>query len=567
MNTADPSVYEWNDLDWRAIEQQVFKLQTRIYRAARRGNVRAVHRLQRLLMASWGAKCLAVRRVTQDNRGKRTAGVDGIKNLSPTRRLQLATHLKLISTAQPARRVWIPKPGSTEKRPLAIPTLFDRARQALALLALEPEWEAVFEPHSYGFRPGRGVHDAIEAIFTAISRKPKYVLDADIAKCFERIDRNALLAKLHTFPRLRRAIKAWLSAGVLDGQELFPTPAGTPQGGVASPLLASIALHGLETAIATAFPRTKRVNGRVVSPWRPIVIRYADDLVVLHEDGGVIEETQRLVSTWLAGMGLELKPSKTHITHTLRPYEGRVGFDFLGFHIQQYPVGRTHSGKDVRGRPLGFKTIITPSTEAIQRHKQVIRARVRRERTISQAELIAELNPIMRGWTRYYATVVSKEIFAALDAWLFALLLRWTKRRHPNKGAAWVTRRYWRREHGGWDFGPKGGPRLVKYRRQPIRRHTKVIGTKSVYDGDWLYWAHRLGRHPLLPSEVAYLLKRQGGRCASCGLYFREGDVMERDHRLPVVLGGESSPRQLLHGHCRDAKTAQDGSYAARGTH
>jgi RNA-directed DNA polymerase len=235
MSTADTSVYEWNDLDWRAIEQQVFKLQTRIYRAARRGEVKIVHRLQRLLMASWAGRCLAVRRVSQDNRGKRTAGVDGIKNLSPARRIQLATHLKLLATAQPARRVWIPKPASAEKRPLAIPTLFDRARQALALLALEPEWEAVFEPRSYGFRPGRGVHDAIEAIFTAISRKPKYVLDADIAKCFERIDRDALLAKLHTFPRLHRAIKAWLSAGVLDGQELFPTPAGTPQGGVASP--------------------------------------------------------------------------------------------------------------------------------------------------------------------------------------------------------------------------------------------------------------------------------------------------------------------------------------------
>jgi RNA-directed DNA polymerase len=239
----------------------------------------------------------------------------------------------------------------------------------------------------------------------------------------------------------------------------------------------------------------------------------------------------------------------------------------LGFHIQQYPVGRTHSGKDGLGRPLGFKTIITPSKEAIQRHKQAIRARVRRDRTVTQAELIAELTPLIRGWTRYYATVVSKKIFAALDAWLFALLLRWAKRRHPNKGAAWVTRRYWRREHGGWDFGPKGGPRLVKHRRQPIRRHTKVIGAKSIYDGDWLYWAQRLGRHPLLPAEVAYLLKRQGGKCAYCGLYFREGDVKERDHLRPVVLGGEASTRQLLHGHCHDAKTAQDGSYAARGTH
>jgi RNA-directed DNA polymerase len=309
------------------------------------------------------------------------------------------------------------------------------------------------------------------------------------------------------------------------------------------------------------------VNGRRVNPWRPIVVRYADDLVILHEDEGVLKETHRLAAAWLAGMGLELKPSKTQITHTLRPYDGRVGFDFLGFHIQQYPVGRTHSGKDGLGRPLGFKTIITPSEAAQQRHKQAIRARVRRERTVSQADLVAELSPLIRGWTRYYATVVSKEIFAALDAWLFTLLLRWAKRRHPGKSAAWVTRTYWRRERGGWDFGPKGGARLVTYRRQPIRRHIKVIGSKSVYDGEWSYWARRLGRHPLLPAEVARLLKRQQGKCAHCGLYFRDGDVKERDHLLPVVLGGDAGPRQLLHGHCHDAKTAQDGSYAARGTH
>ena len=230
MSTAVTSVYEWRDLDWRVIAQQVFKLQTRIYRASRRGDAKTVHRLQRLLLASWAARCLAVRRVTQDNRGKRTAGVDGIKNLPPAQRLRLARHLTLLPTAQPARRIWIPKPGTTEQRPLAIPVLSDRARQALALLALEPEWEARFEPHSYGFRPGRSTHDAIEAIFQAICRKPKYVLDADIAKCFERIDQGALLAKLHTFPCLRRAIRAWLRAGVLDGAELFPTTAGTPQG-------------------------------------------------------------------------------------------------------------------------------------------------------------------------------------------------------------------------------------------------------------------------------------------------------------------------------------------------
>jgi len=331
MNTAATSVYEWKDLDWRAIERRVFKLQTRIYRAAGRGDVTLVHRLQRLLMASWSAKCLAIRRVTQDNRGKKTAGVDGVKSLTPERRLYLAQQLQVIPTARPTRRVWIPKPGTTERRGLGIPTLFDRARQALAKLALEPEWEAHFEPNSYGFRPGRSAHDAIEAIFSYLYRKPKFVLDADLAKCFDRIDHTALLAKLHTSPRLRRAVKAWLKAGIMEGVELTPTIRGTPQGEVASPLLASIALHGLETAVRTAFPQTHAVDGKRYQDGQPVVIRYADDLVILHKDEAIIAQAQRIAAMWLAGMGLEFKPSKTRITHTLHPHEGQVGFDFLGF--------------------------------------------------------------------------------------------------------------------------------------------------------------------------------------------------------------------------------------------
>ena len=178
-------VYEWKTLPWKQFERQTFKLQKRIYRASGRGDVKTVHRLQRLLMKSWAARCLAVRRVTQDNRGKRTAGVDGMKSLTPSQRWSLVPTLCLPQRTQPTRRVWIPKPGTTEQRPLGIPTMRDRAAQALAKLALEPEWEARFEPNSYGFRPGRSCHDAIEAIFNAIKTKAKYVLDADIAKCLE----------------------------------------------------------------------------------------------------------------------------------------------------------------------------------------------------------------------------------------------------------------------------------------------------------------------------------------------------------------------------------------------
>jgi RNA-directed DNA polymerase len=561
MDTADKPMDEWNDLPWQRIQRQVFKLQKRIYQASDRGDTKTVHRLQRLLTKSWSARCLAVRKVTQDNQGKKTAGVDGVKELTPQQRRHLAQTLRLQPKAHPVRRVWIPKPGSDEKRPLGIPTMRDRAAQALLKLALEPEWEAKFEPNSYGFRPGRSVHDAIEAIFGAVCRKARYVLDADIAKCFDHIDHQALLAKLHTFPTFRRAVKAWLKAGVMEGPELFPTIAGTPQGGVISPLLANIALHGLEDAVAKSVP-SRHFHVR----WTPILVRYADDFVVLHEDLAVIERVRQVIAAWLAEMGLELKPSKTHITHTLHPHEGAVGFDFLGFNVRQHLVGKAHSSKATNGRLLGFVTLITPSREATQHHAAALTEVIRRHRQAPQAALIDHLNPVIRGWTAYYSTVTAKRHFGRMAMVTYLKLRRWAKRRHPKKSWRWVVRTYWRRETGTWAFAPKDGPRLFVHDRRPIRRHAKVAGTRSPYDGDWVYWATRLGRHPTLSRRVATLLRWQHGKCARCGLYFTVGDLPETDHIIPTSLGGKDGYLnwQLVHRHCHDEKTAGDGSLVGR---
>jgi RNA-directed DNA polymerase len=249
MNTALKPMYEWKDINWRKLERNIFKLQKRIYQASSRGDVKLVRKLQKLLISSRSARALSVRRVTQDNQGKKTAGVDGVKSLTPKQRLTLMNEIKMDSKVKPTRRVWIPKPGTEEKRPLGIPTMNDRALQALVKMALEPEWEARFEPNSYGFRPGRSCHDAVRAIFNAIRSKSKFVLDADISKCFDRINHDVLLKKLNTYPTLRRQIRAWLKAGVMDGKNLFPTDEGTPQGGVISPLLANVALHGMEELI------------------------------------------------------------------------------------------------------------------------------------------------------------------------------------------------------------------------------------------------------------------------------------------------------------------------------
>lgn len=556
MTTILKSMDGWNSLPWRKLHRNVFKLQKRIYQASQRGDVRTVHKLQRLLMKSRSAKLIAVRKVTQDNQGKRTAGVDGVKALTPPQRLKLVNTLRVSYKASPVRRVWIPKPNSVEQRPLGIPTVYDRALQTLVKLALEPQWEAKFEPNSYGFRPGRSCHDAIEAIFNAIGHQTKYALDADIAKCFDRINHNALLRKLNTSPSLRRQIKAWLNAGVIDNGTLFPTEQGTMQGGTISPLLANVALHGMEELIVRKFP-TKSYRRF----YAPQVIRYADDLVILHKDRSIVEQCREVLAEWLKDLGLELKPSKTRITHTLNEVDGEPGFDFLGFNIRQYPMSKNKSGKDSKERRLGFKLLIKPSKTAIKRHIRQLAMTRRSHRNKAQKLLIKALNPMIIGWCRYYSTVVSRAVFEKVGCDLFAGLLAWASRRHPGKSKWWVVYQYWHiTRKRVWLFQVNEKTRLYRHATTPIRRHVKVQSHRSPYDGDWIYWSSRLGRHPEVQLRVTTLLKRQKGRCLECGLFFKDGDVMEVDHIIAKQIGGSDSRanRQLLHRHCHDVKSARE---------
>jgi RNA-directed DNA polymerase len=544
----------WNMKPWRKLERYVYRIQKRIYQASQRNNVRAVQKLEKLLMKSNAARLLAVRRVTQDNQGKKTAGVDGIKSVQPAKRLIMVKqihpkHWKR-QKARPVRRVWIPKPGKAEQRPLGIPTMQDRSKQALAKMALEPEWEAKFEPNSYGFRPGRSCHDAVAAIFLAIRYKPKYVLDADIKGCFDNINQEALLKKLRTTPNLRQTIKQWLRAGVLEGVDFTPTERGTPQGGVISPLLANIALHGMEEAITSGHRRMDET---------PAIVRYADDFVILHSDKEKLDRAADIIRAQLADMGLILSPTKTRVTHTLTPYQENVGFDFLGFNIRQYPVGKTHTGKSTHGQPLGFKTIIKPSKEGIKRHLVETKRRIRQLRSRPQWQVIQELNPVIRGWSNYYRTVVSSEVYNGCDNVLFHQLRRWSKTRHPNKGSQWVRQKYWRTEgNRHWVFATPEGAKLRTHGETHIRRHVKVRGKASPYDGNLLYWSQRLKTHPLLTGTLAKALQRQNGRCGWCGLLFTDEDIIEIDHRDRNRNNSAPSNLFALHRHCHDERHAKD---------
>jgi RNA-directed DNA polymerase len=545
---------EWKDIDWKQIQKNVYRLQTRIFKAKRRGDTKQVHRLQKLLMKSRSAKLLSVRKVTQDNQGKSTAGVDGIKSLNPSQRFDLVNSLELTRKSKPTRRVMIPKPGTSEERPLGIPCMIERAKQMLVKLALEAEWERVYETNTYGFRTGRGAHDAIEAIFRNICLKSKYVLDADITKCFDKINQEKLLEKLNTFPKLYRQIKAWLKSGVVMDGKLFPTNEGTPQGGVLSPCLALIALNGLENTIRSCVNqgRAQRTLG---------VVFYADDFVVLHPSLDVIQKCKLAAENWLKEMSLELKPSKTCISHTLIPYEGNVGFDFLGFNIRQYPVGKHQSGCNSQGKKLGFKTIIKPSKKKISLHIESIGSTIDSYKTSPQEVLINKLNPIIRGWCNYYSTVNSKRIFDNCDHILSSQLRAWARYR-TGKWDSNTKNKYWRYIEDRFTFSTKDGIRLTAHSDTPIKCHVKVRGDKSYFDGDVLYWSTRKGVHPELPKRVAFLLKKYKGRCPECGLMFAGDDLIEVDHTISKQDGGKDKFDNLqpLHRHCHDVKTARDNA-------
>ena len=570
----------WDDINWHKVERYVYKQQKRIYAASRRGDLKQVRKLQKTLMSSWCNKVLAIRRVTQDNRGRKTAGVDGVKALSPKARLKLIGQLKLKGKSKPTRRVWIPKPGKDEKRPLGIPTIKDRALQALLKHALEPEWAAQFEPNSYGFRPGRSCQDAIKQIKNAIQNKAKYVLDADIAKCFDKIDHLALLQKLGYTGKFRQQIKAWLKSGVIDQKVFTATSEGTPQGGVLSPLLANVALHGMENRLmefakTLDIRRKDKPNSQI--GWQQKVksltfIRYADDFLLIHHDLSVVQRCRELISEWLKDMGLKLKPSKTRIAHTLVPEQsedGIAGFDFLGYHIQQYRVGKYKSSTHPSTKEkLGFRTLITPSKEACKKHQLRIKEIIRKHKYSHQAKLIVELNPIIRGWTNYYSfsDAQTMRILSKQDYLIYQKLRAWG--RHRCKGLLKDSHnKYWTKiGNKKWTFATRKeedkplwllshtefGSSSVKY--------VKVKGDSSPFDGNLIYWSTRMGRSPDMPSRKASLLKRQKGICPWCLLHFREGDLLETDHIISRALGGKDEYKnlQLLHAHCHDEKTALD---------
>jgi RNA-directed DNA polymerase len=497
----------WERADWRRHEEEVRRLRGKIFKAVQEGDWPKARDLQKLMLRSWSNTLVSVRQVTQRNTGRRTAGIDGLVALTSQARAEMAVQVHTMTGSyrpSPVRRVYVPKASDkTKMRPLGIPVLSDRCHQARVRNALEPEWEARFESRSYGFRPGRGCHDAIESLYNTLHGKSRrvWILDADLAGAFDKISHGHLLEMLGGFPA-RGMIAGWLKAGIFEaGKGFAPTGEGIPQGGVISPLLLNIALHGLEEAAGVRY-RTGRHAGDVKDGC-PALTRYADDLVVCCYSRQQAEQVRVRLAEWLEPRGLAFNDAKTRIVPVTD------GFNFLGFNVRRYTNG---------------KLLIKPDAMAIKRFRARLAKEFRALRGANVAAVLARTVPVVRGWAAYYRTVVSSKTFHSLDEYLWKLTYKWACWSHSNKPKRWIIGRYFgkfsKARNDRWVFGDREtGAYLPKPSWTTITRHTLVKGWASPDDPALAgYWAHRRqkGASPLDPSTV-HLLSRQDGRCSLCG--------------------------------------------------
>ena len=413
---------QWNNIDWIKVEKHVNRLQVRITKAVIKGKWYLVKSLQYLLTHSYYAKLLAIRKPVQ-NKGKRTAGIDGETWSSPEAKMKAA--LKLTDkkyVAKPLKRVYIEKYGSTKKRPLGIPTMYDRAMQSLYALALEPIAEATGDMRSFGFRKFRSTHDACQQVFNCLCREnsPKWVLEGDIKGCFDNISHQWLIDNI---PIDKSILKQFLKAGYVFDRHLFQTEAGTPQGGIISPILANITLDGIEKLLADKYHKSKsgKINNHHAAKYNVNFSRYADDFIVTAKTEEIAEEVKELIKDFLADRGLELSDEKTLITHI------DTGFDFLGWNFRKY----------------NGKLLVKPSKKSIEKVTKNISDKIKRGKAWKQKDLIGILNPIITGWANYHQTVMSSETFHKMDYRIWNMLWHWAKRRHPDKSKHWIARKYW----------------------------------------------------------------------------------------------------------------------------
>lgn len=465
---ASNTFNKWEDIDWKLVEKKVRNMQERIVQAKKNGKNRKAKTLQWLLTNSYYAKLLAVKRVTS-NKGKRTPGVDGKTWTGNIIKMKEAKALKNKGYKPlPLRRIYIPK-ANGKKRPLSIPSMKDRAMQALHLMALNPMAETMADTNSYGFRPKRACADAIEQCFNIFARKDaaQWVLEADIEACFDNINHQWLIENI---PMNKNILTKWLKAGFIENNRKFPTGKGTPQGGIISPILANLTLDGLEDKInkACEVRKTKTSKKTYLNKRQVNFVRYADDFLISARDQYTLKQiVLPTVIQFLEERGLNIQKAKTKITNI------NQGVDFLGQNIRKY-----------KG-----KLLIKPSKKSCHKLMLKVNKIIKKSGSMPAHKLIHRLNPVIRGWANYHRHIVAKQTFSILDNRIFHALWQWAKRRHNNKNAQWRKNKYFKVvEKQNWVFtamDDNKNVRLFKMESIPIKRFVKIRRGANPFDKKW----------------------------------------------------------------------------------
>jgi len=546
--SAVPPRTEWHKINWKNANKYVKKLRQRIYRAERLGQRRKVRKLQRLMVRSKANLLLSIRKVTQENKGKRTAGIDGYKVLSPMERENLFEQLKHYNLksvkVKAARRTYIKKKNG-KLRPLGIPIIKDRIYQNIVKNALEPQWEAKFEPNSYGFRPKRSTHDAIANLFLKLSSRTtrKWIFEGDFKGCFDNLNHEHIMNKIKQFPN-KQLIEKWLKAGYVDNGTFCNTEQGTPQGGVISPLLANIALHGLEEEAGVEYQHTKR-DGYKLKKKSIGVVRYADDFVIICHTQEQANSMYWKLANYLKERGLTLSEDKTKITYI------EDGFDFLGFNIRQYKGKRQ------------TKLLIKPAKDSVKKAKVTIKEAFAKKRGRPAGELIAELNPVIRGTANYWQHVVSKKIYSDVDNYVWKKTVKYLKQLHPRKNWKWINNKYFKPDHNGisenkWILtDPKNHDnQAMKMVWTPIERHTMIKFDNSPDNAELKQYFEQRDEKEFNASSVLHkqkIAKAQKYKCRICGQSLNNEESLEVNHIVPEKVGGAKKQYynfELLHTSC-----------------
>jgi len=562
-------IKKWRDINWPLVEKRNRRLKKRIFKASLNGEQAKMRNLQKRLIRSLDAKLLAVKRVCLSSVSRKTAGVDGIKNLSPENRLKLVSDLKMSGRASPIRKIYISKLGKVYS--MGIPTVYDRALQQLALYALEPEWEARFEPNSYGFRPGRLCQDAVRAIYNNMRGKAVYVLDADLRNCFDRINYEKLIEKLNTFSLMKKQIRAWLESGILNHYigEIQSNRFGTSQVGEISLLLVNIALHGIETFVKNFYVNClydgpSKIGKR--DRYSQIgLVRYGDDFVVMHPNELIIGKIKERLNFWLrSNIGLEFSEENNKIKVSFE------GFKFLGHHIITL--------KKKNGL---FKCKIHIDSSSKRSLLEKTRYIFQSNKSASAGNLIFMLNSIILDWCDYFCYCECSRDFKQVEYRIFQQLKTWVFRRKSKnlRSKTKLKNKYFPEKTsvtfrgkihtGNWIFVGKV-PKNKRYSKKKVflvypswiisSMWVKVRGTASIYNSDQLYWVRRNFRYGGLPTRVCKLMKKQKLKCPICGEFFDIGSHIEIDHIVPVANGGPDiyENLQAVHDHCHRNKTRFD---------